>query len=469
MEELKFTPSEAVWLEVQKQIQPRRDRRRLLLWWLLLPLLAGGSFGVYNIYHKKNTHSSLSAVQPAIATKAAKPGAAAPTGSGHAPVSVTTATENNTDKTNTNKTTGNTIGTGNSADNRHPAGHAHNRTGNTAPAAAGKIAGTDTGNTATDNNTTGTITASDNVPAAGEPPVVTEEVLRDLKPAAVMAPGRPLWAAAVTARPEAGAVKKPVSSKKKMEWVVTANAGMSGISAGFSPFVQSTAALDRYYSNSNSFSVAPPNNSQVGTGATAPVSNRPSDIKPDFSGGLGLSLRRDLGNQFSLEAGLAYNYYSTSMMVGKKTDSSTTVQQGQENKSVSEYYSNTSTSSVTQNINYINHYHFIEIPIRVQKQLGWRSPFSLQTGMSIGRMLGSNALQYDANKNIYYKDNSLFNKTQLTFSLGMDVRLFRNEPVSIELGPRLQYGLSNFTRKDYYGSRHLLFAGLETRVFFRKK
>jgi hypothetical protein len=105
----------------------------------------------------------------------------------------------------------------------------------------------------------------------------------------------------------------------------------------------------------------------------------------------------------------------------------------------------------------------------VQKQLGWRSPFSVQAGMSIGRMLGSNALQYDANKNIYYKDNSLFNKTQLNFSLGMDVRLFRNEPVSIELGPRLQYGLSNFTRKDYYGSRHLLFAGLETRVFFRKR
>jgi len=491
MEELKFVPSEAVWLEVQKQIRQRKDRRRLLLWWLLLPLLAGGSFGVYNIYHKKNTDTSLSSIQPTTAPAVTKTGAATQTVSGNTPVSSGKEKEQALPVDRQTGTTDNTTAASNNNDN-HPnttnhhtmaADHNDNRVGTHTPrftnrparqahSRKGRTSGVQQGvTTRTDNNKTDSdqIAQNDITPAAGEQPAIAGHEPADLKPAAVTAPGRPLWAAAVNARPEEEAAKKPIAPKKKMEWVVTANAGAAGITAGFSPFVQSTAALDVAYSGNN-FMGSPSNSSSgASQGASSPLSRKPSEIKPDFSGGLGLSLRRYVSNTFSLEAGFVYNYYSTSMMVGKKNDSSTTVRQGQQDKAVSEYYSNTSITSSTQNVKYTNYYHFIEIPIRAQKQLGLRSPFSIQAGMSIGRMLGSNALQYDATKNIYYKDNRLFNKTQLTFSLGMDIRLLRNRPVSVELGPRLQYGLTNFTRKEYYGNRHLLFAGLETRIFFRKK
>src|SRR5690242_13187195 len=77
MEELKFTPSDAVWLEVQRQIRQRRDRRRLLMWWLLFPLLTGGSVAVYHTYHIKNETHKLSSARPAATPAAATTGAPA--------------------------------------------------------------------------------------------------------------------------------------------------------------------------------------------------------------------------------------------------------------------------------------------------------------------------------------------------------------------------------------------------------
>lgn len=277
-----------------------------------------------------------------------------------------------------------------------------------------------------------------------------------LKAAVVAAPGKKVFAPGmIKASPEEKATTKLHPFKKKMEWVVTLNGGNSGISSGFSPVVKTTPAYDQSF---NSLSAGIPGGGVVtGGGQYAALSPRPSDIKPGLSAGLGLSLRRYMNKTLSLEAGIAYNYYSTSMLVGMQDTATAGA------------FSNYSFASVNRNIDYTNRYHFIEIPLRLQKQLGERSPFSLQTGLSIGRLLGSNALQYDAHRNIYYKDNGAFNKTQLSFSAGMDIRLLRGRPVSFEIGPRLQYGMTNFFKKEWYGSRHLLFAGLEARIFLQKK
>ena len=460
MEELKFTPSEAVWQEVQKEIRPKKDRRRLLFWWLL-PLLAGGSLGVYSIYHSHSTPARLSAAQqktpPPAAAKTGAPAATVSndvnlTGTHH---TTPANTDNTTDGNTTNVTATTRIASSPARTGSHHAGRRHTgAAGSTSPVSAadkkgGAIAQTGEEQPATEEGQS-VITAA----STSSEPVA-------LRTAVITPPGKKIFAVGVTASPvlsaDKDALKKLSPFKKKMEWVVTVNGGKSGISSGLGPLLQSTSAYDR--GPSNAFQ-SPTTGAGTGQVNANPVSSKPSDIKPGYSFGLGGSLRRYINPDVSIEAGILYSYYSTSMVVGKRSDT------GAASVGLSNAYAN--YSSLSQN-NYINRYHFIEVPIRVQKQLGPRSPFSLQGGISIGRLLASSALQYDATKNIYYKDNGVFNKTQLTFSAGLDIRLLRNSPVSVELGPRLQYGMTRLFKNEYYGSRHLLFAGLETRIFFRKK
>jgi hypothetical protein len=458
MEELMFTPSEAVWQEVRKEIRPKKDRRRLLFWWLL-PLLAGGSLGVYSIYHLHNTPARLLATQQKTTAPA--------TAKTATPAAANTTHIYNTTPANTINTAHVPAATGTSSSHtpasNQAVGGRHRQAGGTSPV------------TANNKGDAADLQTGEELPSAGQgqstttaapPTTALASALAPLRAAIITRRGKNAFVVGITASPLVSPDEKSLAKlspfKKKMEWVFTANSGISGIASGLGSLPQSTAAYDRY-GGSNALQSSPITG--TGTGAVAnPVSSSPSNIKPGLSLGLGASLRRHIGPRVSLEAGVLYSYYSTSVLVGKKTDS------GFASTGASAAYANYAyNSSTVSNTNYINRYHFIEIPLRIQQELGMRSPLSLQAGISIGRLLASNALQYDAAKNLYYKDNGVFNKTQLTFSAGMDIRLFRNRPVSLELGPRLQYGMTNLFKNSYYGSRHLLFAGLETRILLRKK
>ena len=446
MEELTFVPSEAVWPAVEKQIRGRKERRRLLLWWWLLPFLAaGGSIGIYHMYHNKDEKNNLS-IQQKKTTPVVTPAAA----------------DSSVARASTYPFVNNTPAMRRLYERSAQHTRIYNHKNQALIARADNYTKRN-GKTEKQTDTKD----KDNMQAGEEPltsmdnePVSNRQA--SLKPAIVKPLGKRIFAARPVAPPfEKGPVKKPARTKKKMEWVVTVNAGQAGISSGFSPIVKTSPALDMapgLYANA-----VPP----LAGVSQSFIATRPSDIRPGFSFGGGLSLRWYVSNTCSLEAGLLYSYYSNSMTIGKRVDSTTSVQQA--SQAIAGYYSNYSVQPSANNTDYRNQYHFIEIPIRVEKQLGLQSPLSLQAGLTIGRLLGSNALQYDAGRNIYYKDNSLFNKTQLSFSGGMDIRLWRNKPVSFELGPRFQYGLNNFFRKNAYSARHLLFVGLETRIFFRKK
>jgi hypothetical protein len=268
-----------------------------------------------------------------------------------------------------------------------------------------------------------------------------------LSPIAVRPSAEKVFAAA--AADSAAQKTKHTDTKKKMEWVGTLQAGVSGISSGFFSIPQSTAA---YVQSSSSASFSSPSNGGGVTTGQPTVSGSPSDVKPGFAFSGGLSLRRYMSDVVSLEAGIRYSYSSTSIQVGQKRDNAAAVQLGL--PSFSGYYTNTSAATRT-GYTYTNQYHFIEIPVRAQFLCGPQSPLSFNTGLSIGRLLASNALQYDASKNVYYKDNSFFNKTQLTLSAGADIRLWRKKAMPVEIGPRLQYGLTNLFKENIYGSRHL--------------
>ena len=238
--------------------------------------------------------------------------------------------------------------------------------------------------------------------------------------------------------------------RKKLDWGVSFNAGAANISNGFSGIFSGTRSYDAsaFYAGGLNSAASPP-----GNGATNNSNNaRPSDVKSGFSFSGGIFIKKQLGNNFSLSAGLNYSYYSTHLDVGAKIDS---------NKALLQYNTGSSTS-------YTNRFHFIEIPVAIDKQLGKTSRFSLHGGLALSMLTGSNALLYNVQKNVYVADNSQINKWQFSLLAGASYRLFPKW-VPVEIGPRFSYAVGNIFDKTQYGSRHLFFTGISARVFLSKK
>lgn len=247
---------------------------------------------------------------------------------------------------------------------------------------------------------------------------------------------------------DSNTVAKEKSASKKQQkilWGVTAAVGMSNIGQGFSGLFSGTRSYDPLAFTSTQ-------NSSPGTVAGGfNNSSRPSAVKPGLTFSAAAFFSKPLGKNFSMAAGIGYSFYSTGIVTGAKIDTVTSLQ-----------YRTGSTFS------YTNRFHFIEVPLSFEKQLGKRSRFSLNAGLVFSMLVSSNALQYDMQKSIYYTDNSAINKAQLALLAGFRYRLFQKAFV-MDAGPQIDYGLSSIFKKELYGSRHLFAAGISTRFFFCNK
>ncbi len=243
--------------------------------------------------------------------------------------------------------------------------------------------------------------------------------------------------------------KRTAGKKKNIDWGFSLDAGASNISKGFSKLLTGTRVADAF-----SVPSSQTNNGAVFNGGTT-VLTEPSVIKAGFAFAAGVFISKAIGNKYSLSAGIRYSYSSTHVAVGAKTDTLIG------NRTL-DYHSGNAA-------NYTNHFHFIELPVTIEKRLGNKnSRFSAAAGAAFSLLAGSNALQYDAGSNSYYKDNSRINTAQLLFLAGLHYRLLQKN-MQLEIGPQFNYGISNLFNKDLYGSRHLFFAGIGTKISFSKR
>ena len=504
MNELKFVPSDAAWERVEKQIASKKKRRRALLWLPLLLLLLGGTAGYYYMNQKtaQNEHDLAAKPTPVndekkrIATENEKTGIK--TNNKDALVQESTSVDrisrNNPasrkliaprEKSNTTNLTSPQIFL-NKNDLRpitRKKAALKNWEAAAAPAyrlqkvaGAGKqpvhkinIAQKDSepekeniqanGNPVTTettlNNTIKTSTDNKEKDLAGKPEPgiaagIQSQVSNDSTNIAKRSRIDSIKNILHDSVAHTTAKHASPSKRGKIEWGFHLDAGFSTITSGFPGFFVKRV-------NTGAYSASPGNPGSSGNLNNGNISyTSPSDIKSHFSWSAGITVRKSIGKTWRLNSGLNYSMYATGIALGSKVTDSVGL-----DKAV---YRNGRSGT------YTNRFHFIEIPLTIEKQLGHRSRFSINGGLAFSLLAASNQLHFDQQTNLYYTDNSLINKTQWSLLAGLNYRILQKK-IRVETGPLLNYHLGNTFNKDVYGNGHWFFAGLRATVFFgeRKK
>lgn len=229
--------------------------------------------------------------------------------------------------------------------------------------------------------------------------------------------------------------------KRKWKFGITFSGGMSFLTKGF---------LD-INTNNNSYMSAPNSGSSGGYmfPSSLPANTRSSS---GFIGGVFFEKR--ISEERKISLGINYKYFSTVTKTGSKIDSAVTA------------YNSTAYTN-----NYRNNFNYLEFPVSLKFKLNHNKslPLSWNAGINISQLISNNALQFNNNTGVYYNDNSLFNKTQFGLSTGFFATLFSQQKFPVSIGPYFYYNASSLANKGLYGKKHFNFIGISTEILFNKK
>jgi len=463
MEELKFSPSKTVWDNLEKEITKEKRRRRPLLWFSsFLALCVAGYFLLNTNYNRHD--GSMSAARETGATSSAQEKNTSP----------------NQDKTNSNNSNDENAtlnGTGNN-NNNTKLKESSPTNSNTADQLSAANHKKETINPDKVNmNKTGRVVSEspDNLVAANniynqkdDPSKSVEkkkmnpvdetmknEIVEDQLAAnksnqqnvpnskastdqnknASVAHKDDNSKKVVSTKPESKA--NPVNQKKKnqtkrpWEFGLTGGAGESSINENLFNTVAPSRLDPNAYTQSFSLAAAPPR----------PTYNAPSSVKGAFSYAAGLFAQKSFSDRMGFTIGLNYHYASVRV-------EATTYG----------YY-----AAAPQERSYTNRYHFLELPVSVFYQFNkkHRFPIIWEAGATVGQLIGSDAVHYNIATGNYFKDNSLFNRTQINAATSVMLGIHANKHLYFQVGPQVQYGLTNLLKSDANGSQHLFFGGVK--------
>lgn len=187
--------------------------------------------------------------------------------------------------------------------------------------------------------------------------------------------------------------------------------------------------------------------------------------KTGWSAGAGFFVQRVVSRRIAVSAGIMYRYHDTRVSVGSRVDSTTFVSNpANAALQINNYYRGGQVN------NYTNRFHFIELPVTAQYTFNPASkiPVKASTGITIARLVHTDALYYDGTSSVFYQDNALYRKTQFGATVGFSVTLFGSGGHPLEFGPVVQSNVSNLFKSKSAGNQHLVSAGLQARLFLRK-
>ncbi|MBS1599570.1 MAG: PorT family protein [Bacteroidetes bacterium] len=473
MEELKFSPSATVWDNLEKEIKKDKSRRRPLIWFSFFLALGVGGFFYFSSNKENNNHKNkidinTSSKQDAVSNPSAK------TQTATANDEKSTLTEKKNDQQNIKSSTSSVNDQANTIFKQNTNGVAKKdiqqnkktiyKHVDTAPedfATVNKLSKNKKG--------TGKINQQKN-DATND--IIKDEIVDD-QLAANKDTHNYLNDSAKTNRNELDKVgsvidqsdsskqktvannktdtkvdktdpkkdlakkDKKQNNKKSWEFGLTGGAGVSTIKENLFDNSIPQAAPNAY---NRSFSLA--------AAPAPPMYNAPSSVKSGFSFSAGVFAQKPLSKRIGLSVGLNYHYATTKIQ---------TTAYG--------YFA----SSAVQH-DYINHYHMLELPVMVSYRLNKSKhlPLFLEGGFSLAELISSDAMHYNSVTGTYYQDNNLFNKTQLNAATALMIGFHAGRKLYFQVGPQLQYGITNLLTADAGGSQHLFFGGFKI-VFIPNK
>jgi len=256
------------------------------------------------------------------------------------------------------------------------------------------------------------------------------------------------------AKDPAPQIVKKDPSEKKWKWGLHFTSGISSLNDNEIDFGGLRSADVSYFSS-------------AGPGTPPPPRQKPSEIKAGFAFQVGAFAQRQLSSRTSLSLGLQYGYYSNVLHIGNIRFSGNS-----QLSSVSGRNSNQVYNAGSDTTKYTNSYHFIELPFLFQWQLNKNKakPFTWSIGFTVGQLISSNAIMYDTAFNgVYYKNKSQLNKTQFSITTGFSWTIANNKNIQWNLGPVADLHLSKLVDNPFENKRYLFFVGLRTGVLLNSK
>lgn len=233
-----------------------------------------------------------------------------------------------------------------------------------------------------------------------------------------------------------------LNKTKNFHWGVNLEVIRTSVNDGsLSEVFKSASTADQLAANLN-----PANNS--GGGIIVP--STPSAIRTGTGFSTGVFLQKKLGSRWTVSTGISYTLFNTSITTGSSRASSAAQYSS---SGVDRYYSLTNAND---RHTYTNRYHFAGMPVLFQFRLnGEKLPVLWEGGISLSRLIASNALQYSDSLNGYYQNNRLLNRTQFSVLTGVQVKLFSRSRYPVSAGPQVQVGLSSLSAERAGNRTHL--------------
>jgi hypothetical protein len=186
----------------------------------------------------------------------------------------------------------------------------------------------------------------------------------------------------------------------------------------------------------------------------------PSEIRPDLSFSAGIQARKSLARQWTVTVGLDLLYYSTRMKVGQEVSAYTPATGSLLVSSAAAPIQTYPYYTTGEGQSFTNRYYFLEIPASLQWQLNHSRvmPLFWEGGVSLSYLMSSNALYYDPNYGIYFKNGNVTNRAQVSLSTSLMMGLPLGS-AALQVGPQIQYGLGSLLQTEA-GTRHLFYGGI---------
>jgi|GEM_PF-6680021 len=166
----------------------------------------------------------------------------------------------------------------------------------------------------------------------------------------------------------------------------------------------------------------------------------------------------------SVEMGVNYSYYSASVKVGAKQDSTAVVRlQNMTLLSANTFY------QAGKEYTYHNKYHFIEIPLTIGFHM-----FQVGGANVVGTVGGTLAYMIDGKmlfRNSYgthFENSTLLNRTQIFLNAGIGVEFNEKGKLPVTIGPVVSYGATRLAAPATSTGQHLVSLGLKTSFQLQK-